>query len=78
MLIKLMTLFFSSNYMIFGNRKLTADISVKINKEIINRVNATTFLGVMIDDKLNWKNHILSVRSKLSELYYYVQSQFLD
>ena len=39
--------------MIFENRKLTADISVKINKKIINRVNATTFLGVMIDDKLN-------------------------
>ena len=56
-----------TNYMIFGNRKLTADISVKINKEIINRVNATTLLGVMIDDKLNWKNHMLSVRSKLSK-----------
>ena len=67
-----------TNYMIFGNRKLTGDISVKINKEIINRVNATKCLGVMIDDKLKWKNHILSVRSKLSELCYYVQSQFLD
>ena len=53
--------------MIFGNRKLTADISVKINKEIINRVNATIFLSVMIDDKLNLKNHIISVRSKLSK-----------
>ena len=45
---------------------MTVDISVKINKETINRVNVTKFLGVMIDDKLNWKNHICLVKSKLS------------
>ena len=55
------------NYMIFGNRRITADICVRINKEKINRVNSTTFLGVVIDCKLNWKSHILSVRSKLSK-----------
>ena len=27
---------------------------------------------------LDWKNHILSVNSKLSELSYYAHSQFLD
>ena len=42
-----------TNYSFFGNRKLTVDISVKINKETINRVNVTKCLGVMIDDKLN-------------------------
>ena len=51
----------------FGNCKLTVDICVKINKETINRVNVTKFLGVMIDDKLNWKNHICLVKSKLSK-----------
>ena len=56
-----------TNYMIFGNRKITADICVRINKEKIKRVNSTTFLGVVIDCKLNWKSHILSVRSKLSK-----------
>ena len=35
-----------TNYMFFGNRKLTVDISVKINKETINRVNVTKFLGM--------------------------------
>ena len=53
--------------MIFGNRRITADICVRINKEKINRVNSITFLGVVIDCKLNWKSHILSVRSKLSK-----------
>ena len=56
-----------TNYMFFWNRKLTVDISVKINKETINRINVTKFLGVMMDDKLNWKNHICLVKSKLSK-----------
>ena len=50
--------------MIFGNHKITADICVRINKENINRVNYTHFIG---DDKLNWRSHILSIRSKLSK-----------
>ena len=56
-----------TNYMIFGNRRKTADICVRINKEKINRVNYTQCLGVVIDDKLTWKSHILSIRSKLSK-----------
>ena len=48
-----------TNYMIFGNRKITADICARINKEQINSVNYTQFLCVVIDDKLNWKSHIL-------------------
>ena len=58
-----------TNYMIFGHRRKTADICVRINKEKINIINSTTFLGVVIDYKLNWKSHILSVRSKLSKCY---------
>ena len=44
-----------TNYMSFGNRKITAYICVKINKDKINRVNYTQFLGVVIDEILNWK-----------------------
>ena len=32
-----------TNYMIFGNRRITAHICVRINKEKINRVNSITF-----------------------------------
>ena len=41
-----------TNYTIFGNRRITADICVGINKEEINRVNSTACLGVVIDDKV--------------------------
>ena len=53
--------------MIFGNRRITADICVRINKEKISRVNSTTFSGVVIYCKLNWKSLILSIRYKLSK-----------
>ena len=64
---RLIIIISKTNYLIFGNRRITADICVRINKEKINRENYTQFLGVVIDDKLNWKNHILSIRSKLSK-----------
>ena len=39
-----------------------------IENERINRVHVTKFLGIFIDDKLNWKHHINTVRSKLSKV----------
>ena len=53
--------------MIFCNHRITADTCVRINKEKINRVNYTQSVGVVIDDKLNWKSHNLSIRCKLSK-----------
>ena len=52
--------------MFFGKRKVTVDIPIKMNKEVINRVSVTKCLGVIIDDKLTWKHHIDLVKSKLS------------
>lgn len=50
----------------FGNRKINADVQLKINEAEIERVNENTFLGVMIDHKLNWKPHINDMKSKIS------------
>src|SRR5271165_6475319 len=33
----------------------------------LNQVNVSKFRGVFIDDKLNWKQHILFVNSKISK-----------
>ena len=38
-----------------------------MNNSIITRVHATKFLGVIIDKKLTWKDHILLVRSRLAK-----------
>jgi hypothetical protein len=41
---------------------------LSINNIIIKRVKQTKFLGVIIDDKLSWKPHILSLNKKLSSI----------
>ena len=56
-----------TNFMVFGNSKHIHDLQIEIDKTKISRVNVTKFLGVLIDEKLNWKDHISSVRSKLSK-----------
>ena len=58
-----------TNCMIFGNKKIDNDINIRvdINGIYIDRVYNTTFLGVMIDDKLNLKEHIEMIQSKISK-----------
>ena len=57
-----------TTYMLFRNRPPDVDFNVFIENERINRVHVTKFLGICIDDKLNWKHHINTVRSKLSKV----------
>ena len=56
-----------TNYMIFCNKTIPDDLQISINNIVIERVKSTKFLGVMIDDNLNWKMHISHVKSKLSK-----------
>ena len=56
-----------TNYMIFGNRKMNTSIFIKINKKALDRVEVTKCLGILIDDKLTWKNLVSLVKSKLSK-----------
>ena len=43
------------------------NVCISMNNSIITRVRATKFLGVILDEKLTWKDHISLVRSKLSK-----------
>ena len=54
--------------MVFRNRPPDVDFNVFIEHERINRVHVTKFVGIYIDDKLNWKYHVNTVRSKLSKV----------
>ena len=40
------------------------ELHLKINNAEIPKVTATKLLGIIIDDRLNWKPHIQSVKSK--------------
>ena len=52
--------------MLFRSKPPDIELHLKINNAEIPKVTATKFLGIIIDDRLNWKPHIQSVKSKLS------------
>ena len=59
-----------SNFMVFRprQRRQTLDISIQIDNNVNERVKETVFLGVILDEHLSWKPHILSVSRKISML----------
>ena len=56
-----------TNYILFGNRIYIDNVCIAMNNSIITRVRATKVLGVIIDEKLTWKDHISLVRSKFAK-----------
>ena len=58
-----------TNYIVFTaqSRINTDNITLKINEQEIERVPSTKFLGVIIDDHLNFKCHIDYLMLKLSK-----------
>ena len=52
-------------YMLFDNRTSTSEPVLKVNNVPIPRVEFTKFLGLWIDDKLNWQVHVKKLEQKL-------------
>ena len=55
--------------MLFSRKVIPASTNVNIylNNVILEQVKVTKFLGVLIDEKLNWKDHINCIKSKVSK-----------
>ena len=55
--------------MIFSlsRNRIINDIDIKINGQMVARAACTKFLGVSIDEKLLWANHIKSIKMKISK-----------
>ena len=47
------------------SNEITDNHNLYINSKIIQRVSQTKFLGVIIDDQLSWKPHLLNLNKKL-------------
>lgn len=61
-----------TNYLLFTNSQINYSgmLNIKINNEIIKCKSCVKFLGIFIDDRLHWHEHINSCKSKLiSSLY---------
>ena len=56
-----------AHYMCFTTKnKIKPDISLNIDGQVIAEVTSSTFLGVIIDNKLNWRDHVSSVCRKIA------------
>ena len=56
-----------THYMLFGQNpvKIPETLSIKIMNEIIEHKQTVNFLGMYIDEKLDWHEHINYIKSKL-------------
>ena len=75
-----------SNLMVFKRQgaKTSHKLSIHINNEIIVERNNTKYLGIYIDNQLNWKCHIAHVKTQLEKgigllrrLKYYLPAKIL-
>ena len=56
-----------THFLLFHNKKRKIDtVKLFIDNKSIDQKNNTKFLGVYIDDKLNWKKHIEHISKKIS------------
>ena len=54
-------------YMILSRKKTERkNITLRINEQVISEVRKIKFLGVMLDNKVNWKDHINDIPGKVS------------
>ena len=53
--------------MLFSNKRGNPIFNINLDNVIINEVEETTFLGIIIDKKLNWKSHIRHLCNKTSK-----------
>ena len=56
-----------TQYMIFSLKTtIITNNKVCINNNVLERVYSTKFLGVILDSKLNWNEHIKYIKKKIS------------
>ena len=56
-----------TNFMIFSGSNLTYSLpDLILDEKILTRVHSTKFLGIEVDEKLTWKNHVISLENKLT------------
>ena len=58
-----------TNFLVFSSKPsiINNHFQLRFNNTSIKRVDKTKFLGVVIDNKLNWREHITHVKNKISK-----------
>ena len=55
-----------TNYMIFARQKVQNTINLYIAGTLIQRKSEAKFLGVIVDEKLSWSQHVKCIKAKMS------------
>ena len=73
-----------TNFMILAKKNVDHKFDIRIGENKLQQTTHTKYLGIMIDDQLNWKQHVQYLNSKLargawaiSELKHYVDAHTL-
>lgn len=53
--------------MLFTNKRVDRKITIRAKNITIEQKSECKFLGVIVDDDINWKSHIKHVSSKISK-----------
>ena len=53
--------------MVFTKRRDNRNVNIKIENQNIEQVGKAKFWGIIIDEQLNWKEHILYISNKISK-----------
>ena len=64
-----------TNYILFSKSiRDVDDLNIKVCADIIDRKSSCKFLGIILDEKLTWSEHIKHIRSKLSRSLFIMNS----
>ena len=59
-----------TNFIIFGNKRFPKDstkFELMLDDNILERTIHTKFLGIFLDEKLNWNQHLNNISVKISK-----------
>ena len=58
-------------YMVFHRVRLktidNSSLNIIMDNQILTKVNSIKYLGIIVDNKLNWLDHIIHVKAKISK-----------
>ena len=57
-----------TKYMVFDQKRCSSNqITLTINETVLERVHSIKFLGVLLNHKLDWNEHKIYIKSKISK-----------
>jgi hypothetical protein len=63
-----------TNYVLFSRKTVIAHLEIKIGSVSIERKHHIKFLGIWVDEKLEWSDHVLHCKAKLSSSLYAINA----